>query len=153
MKTTIKNPHAWFFASMRNVQGNEDRDEVRKAIIFQYSDGKTDSLVELYTKFPSAYVQMRNDLTRKKQMTFDPVLDKARKRVLKVFHVNLERRGYKEKSNEFVKSMICRATKYKRFNQIPLNTLQAIYREFGEKNAKLFDPWASDLLEQISTNK
>lgn len=142
------NPHAWFFASMQNIQGNEERDEVRKAIVFDYSDGKTDSLVELYTKYPRVYQQMRRDFSQKKK-TDSATLDKARKRLIAAIFKNLERRGYK-RDIEYVKRVACKAANVSHFNKIPLETLKALYRRFGEKNAAMHNDWADQILNSIS---
>ncbi|WP_108821072.1 hypothetical protein [Dysgonomonas sp. Marseille-P4361] len=148
MTTKTNNPHAWLFAYMRNIQGNEDRDEVRKALVFDYSNGKTDSLVELYAKYPRAYQQMRRDLSQKKRAD-DPNLDKARKRLIAAIFSNLERRKYKP-DTDYVKRVACKAANVNRFNDIDLMTLKALYRRFGEKNAATHNAWADALLESIA---
>lgn len=151
MKTKTVNPHAWLFAHLRAAHGYDNIDEARKALVFDYSDGKTDSLSELFEKYPTRYRKMRADLSAKSK-GFDPQYNQARKRVLKVFYVNLERNGYKNANNEYVKAMICRATKYDRFNDIPLDTLKIIYRKFGEKNAATHKDWVDAMLESIADN-
>lgn len=132
MTTKTANPHTWFFAYMRNIQGNEDRDEIRKALVFDYSNGKTESLVELYTKYPRQYRQMRQDLCTPQKKTIDQ-LDVARKRLIAAIFGNLEQRGYKGDMN-YVKSIACKGAKIEKFNDIPLNMLKNLYNRFKNKN-------------------
>lgn len=130
MTTKTNNPHTWFFAYMRGIQG--DRDEIRKALVHDYSDGKTDSLVEFYTKYPRAYQQMRRDLSQKKRAD-DPNLDKARKRLIAAIFGNLEQRGITE-NMDYVKRIACKGAKEKQFNDIPLHKLKDLYNRFKNKN-------------------
>lgn len=148
MKTTTNNPHKWFFACIADITDNEERDEVRKALVFDYSDGKTESLTELYTKYPRKYAKMRNDMTSKTQAD-KMILDKARKRLIAAVFTNLERRGLTP-TTDYVKRVACKAAGVSRFNDIELNKLKALYRQFGEKNVAMHMAWADEILNSIS---
>lgn len=132
MTTITPNPHKWLFAHLKLAQGYESTEEARKALVFDYSDGKTDSLSELFDKYPSKYQKMRRDLGTNRKTVVNP-LDHARKRLIAAIFGNLEQRGYKG-NMEYVKSIACIGAKEKRFNDIPLDTLKALYNRFKNKN-------------------
>mgnify|MGYP001159194264 CR=1 FL=1 len=148
MKTATNNPHKWLFAHLHSIQGYDNVDEARKALVFDYSDGKTESLAELYKKYPRKYQQMRRDLSTNKKRESQP-LDLARKRLIAAIFSYLERQGYKPDTN-YVKRVACKAAKTERFNDIDESTLKALYRKFGEKNAATHKDWANALLESIA---
>lgn len=132
MTTKTANPHKWLFAHLKGVKGYSI-EEARKALVSDYSGGKTESLSELYEKYPRLYLQMRRDLTSEKKKTADN-LDIARKRLIKAIFVNLEQRGYSSVSMEYVKSIACKGAKVNRFNDILLDDLKVLYNRFKNKN-------------------
>ncbi|HBX45534.1 MAG TPA: hypothetical protein DEG28_06605 [Porphyromonadaceae bacterium] len=111
---------------------NKDYEKViREGIIMEYSCGRTASLSELYTNYPSEYRQMKQELIRKSTEE----LNIARKRLIAVLFSFLK--DNKEKPTmQYVKSVACHAAKVTNFNNIPLNKLKALYRTFGTKNTK-----------------
>ncbi len=135
MKTATKtaNPHKWLFAHLQATQGYDNIDEARKALVFDYSDGKTESLSELYEKYPRKYQQMRRDLTPNSIKKVTDPLDTARKRLIAAIYGNLEQRGYTA-DMAYVKGIACKGAKAVRFNDIPLNVLKNLYNRFKNKN-------------------
>lgn len=132
MKTKTANPHKWLFAHLQTVRGYDNIDEARKALVFDYSDGKTESLSVLYEKYPRQYKRMRNDLGSGHKKVTDPQ-DTARKRLIAAIFGNLEQRGIAA-DMAYVKGVACRAAKVDRFNDIPLNDLKNLYNRFKNKN-------------------
>lgn len=134
MKTT--NPHAWFFAYLKTVDGwGQGYDEViKESIISDYSDGKTESLKELFEKYPTQYKKMRAELSpRTQKQLADDRLDKARKKLIAAIFSNLEGRDYKP-TMDYVKAVACKGAKVTRFNDIALPTLKDLYNRFRNKN-------------------
>lgn len=132
------NPHGWFFQYLQTV-GDDDKDEARKAIVFDYSGGKTESLSELYALYPRFYNKMKTDLlsainNKPQKPKADDGLDIHRKRLIAAIFETLEDQDIKGKSFDYVKSVACKAANVDRFNDIPLPTLKSLYRKFGEKN-------------------
>lgn len=136
MKTKMTNPHAWFFAYLKTVDGwGQGYDEViKEGIIAHYSGGKTESLKELFDKYPTKYRQMRAELSpRTQKQQADDRLDKARKKLIAAIFENVEQNGY-QISMDYVKAVACQGAKEKRFNDIPLPTLKNLYNRFRNKN-------------------
>lgn len=138
MATKTTNPHAWFFAYLKTVDGwGQGYDEVIKGgIISNYSDGKTESLKELFEKYPTQYKKMHAELSpRTQKQQADDRLDKARKKLIAAIFSNLEERGYKP-TMDYVKSVACKGAKVTRFNDIALPTLKDLYNRFRNKDLK-----------------
>lgn len=138
MKTT--NPHSWFFAYLKTTDGwGRGFDEViKEAVIYDYSGGKTESLKELFEKYPAQYRRMRAELTPKlneKQAAQDERLDKARKRLMAAIFENI-RHTAPGAGADYVKRVACRGAGETRFNDIPLPTLKNLYNRFKNKNLK-----------------
>lgn len=138
MATKTANPHTWFFAHLKTVEGwGQGFDDVIKGgIISHYSGGKTESLKELFEKYPKAYNRMRSELstsTPKKRAEQDPRLDKARKKLIAAIFSHLEDKGYTP-DMDYVKRVACNGAKATRFNDIPLNTLKNLYNQFVNKD-------------------
>ena len=142
--TKTRNPHGWFFRYLQTI-GDEDTDEARKALVHDYSGGKTESLSELYDKHPRLYQKMRNTLSPVQRQVSDP-LDIHRKRLMASIFERLEDQGIKGKSFDYVKSVACKAANVDRFNDIPLPTLKSLYRKFGEKNLNKYDDQVKELI-------
>lgn len=136
MTTKTTNPHTWFFAYLKAVDGwgQGYNDVIKESIIFDYSDGKTASLKELFYKYPTKYRKMYADLSPRtqKQQAYDR-LDKARKKLIKAIFSNLENLGYKP-TMDYVKRVACKGAKVTRFNDIALPTLKDLYNRFRNKD-------------------
>lgn len=149
MKTTKSNPHAWLFAYMSKIEGYKQYGDVIKAsLVADYSDGETESLKELYEKYPKKYARMRAELSSTEIRKFDK-MDIARKRVIAVLFDYLKLNGY-YKNIEYVKQTACNAAQVREFNKIPAQKLDELYRKFGKKKESVQDQWAIDVLDKIS---
>lgn len=144
--TKTRNPHGWLFQYLQTV-GDDDLEAARKALVFDYSNGKTESLSELYEKHPRLYQKMRNTLSPAKKRTDNP-LDIHRKRLMAAIFETLEDQGIKGKDFNYVKSVACKAAQVDRFNDIPLAILKSLYRKFGEKNLNKFDAQVKNLISE-----
>lgn len=136
MKTKTANPHTWFFAHLKTVDGwGQGHDDViKESIISNYSGGKTESLKELYDKYPKAYHRMKLELsTRTPKKQDDNPLDAPRKKLIAAIYSHLETKGYKS-DIEYVKRVACKGAKVSRFNDIPLNSLKDLYNRFRNKD-------------------
>lgn len=144
MRAETTNPHGWFFQYIKMI-GDEDTDEARKALVYDYSDGKTESLKELFEKYPSKYRKMRAKLSacqkmRAKSSVYqqgqidDDRLDKARKKLIAAIFANLEGRGGAKPTMGYVKAVACQGAKVKRFNDITLSSLKNLYNIFRNKD-------------------
>lgn len=136
MATKTANPHAWFFAHLKTVDGwGQGYDEVIKGgIISHYSGGKTESLKELYDHYPKAYNRMRSELSpRTQKQQADDQLDKARKKLIAAIFSHLEGKDLMP-DMDYVKRVACKAAKVTRFNDIPLNSLKNLYNQFKNKD-------------------
>lgn len=136
--------HALFWSLLKKIPGyNEDyKDVIKEGVVGEYSSGKTDSLTELYQKYPGDYSRMIDGLKQTvqggKAALYDEESDKMRKRVLAVICAGIEKKKYqfrsKEEKVEYAKRVACRAANCIRFNAIPLSKLQAIYNDWVKKN-------------------
>lgn len=134
MTITTTNPHSWLFAHLKTVQGYDSIEEAKKALVFIYSWGNTESLSELYDKYPRQYMQMKRELgTPRKKASSQ--LDAARKRLIAAIFGNLEQRGITA-DIAYVKGIACQGAKVERFNDILLNDLKNLYNRFKNKNLK-----------------
>lgn len=133
MSKNTPNPHTWFFRYVNNLEGyNKDFEKViREGIICEYSNGLTNSLSDLHSKYPAKYMQMKRELTKQ---SLDE-LDNARKRLIAVLFSFLKD-GEEKPTMQYVKAVACKAAKVSIFNDIPLNQLKSLYRTFGTKNTK-----------------
>lgn len=147
MATTKTNPHGWLFAYLQPISADaQELAENRKALVKDYSGGKTESLSELYNKHPRLYAKMRTALSTPKDKRSDDSLDIHRKRLMAAIFERLEDQGIKGKTYDYVKSVACKAAQVDRFNDIPLPTLQSLYRKFGEKNLNKYDDQVKELI-------
>lgn len=138
MATKTANPHAWFYAHLKTVEGwGQGYDEViKEGVVSAYSDGMTTSLKQLYERYPKLYNRMRSELsnrTKTKRAEQDPRLDKARKKLIAAIFSHLEDKGYIP-DMDYVKRVACNGAKVTRFNDIPLNTLKNLYNQFVNKD-------------------
>lgn len=144
MKATKKKPnHALFWTLLKRVPGYNEayKEVIKEGIVSEASGGRTQSLSELYEKYPKEYSLMIEKLkgdSDQKQMRYDAEQEKARRRVIAVICAGLDKRGYKfgsaERKVEYAKRVACNASNCGRFNAIPLSRLQAIYNDWLKKN-------------------
>lgn len=149
MKTATYNPHRWFFGYVTNMAGYDKKYEkaIREGIVWEYSEGKTDSLKEMYSEHRFLYDRMRRILTG----AFNNELDIARKRVIAVLFSYLRITGYNP-NMDYVKETARRAARTERFNAISLPKLRQLYKAFGEKYERKEKEWTDDTLNKIAAD-
>lgn len=126
MTTTSK--HAEFFLLLEKM-GLPQKD--RRDYIFDYTEGLTGSLSELYTKWPPLYREMLADMEKEAQKA-ESEMDIWRKRVMASIGgwLKLSR----QTSNlQIIKAIACNSTGYDDFNKIPKQRLINIYNTFLDK--------------------
>lgn len=156
MNTTKKqNPHAWFFKYVTGLDGyNKDFEkEIREGIIFDFTNGLTGSLTELYTQHPELYRKMKAELLQPKTQPKTDEMDKARKRLIAAIDAYLRELKQQEPNIALIKSIACRASQNKDFNHIPLERLRSLYNAFVQrtKDMKTVDKLTLELLMQPRT--
>ncbi len=130
MATKNINTHAKFYVLLKqmNIPTEDKRD-----FIIDYTDGVTDSLTELWDKYPAFYADMiRHMESVVKQITansYNGEMDKLRKRVIAAIGGYLKQIG-QDDSLGYIKVTACNATGYKAFNSIPKERLRNIYNAF-----------------------
>ena len=141
--TKKKSNHALFWTLLKQVPGYNEayKEVIKEGIVSEASGGRTQSLSELYEKYPKEYSLMIEKLkgdSDQKQMRYDAEQEKARRRVIAVICAGLDKRGYKfgsaERKVEYAKRVACNASNCWRFNAIPLSRLQSIYNDWLKKN-------------------
>jgi hypothetical protein len=140
------NPHKWFFGHVNSLEGynKEFAKVIREGIVFEYSEGKTESLKVMYDNHRFMYDRMRRKLTG----GFKDELDMARKRVIAVLFSWLSYKGYKA-DIAYVKKVACNAAGSQRFNAIPLLKLRQLYRIFGDMKSKEAEAWVTGVLNKV----
>ncbi|MDD4116491.1 MAG: hypothetical protein PHG27_13055 [Massilibacteroides sp.] len=145
MKKTRQNKptHARFWSLIKAIPGYEEKYKhtIKEGLVGQYSEGRTCSLSEMYTKYPAEYSLMIEDLkgnTWERKAVYNEERDKTAKRVLAVICSWLDKHNYVFASSaeklRYVKAITCRATNCSDFNKIPLSRLQEIYGLYCNKN-------------------
>ncbi len=107
--------------------------EDKRDFIIDYTDGITDSLTELWTKYPGFYSEMiRHMEGMVKQIhsnTYNGEMDKLRKRVIAAIGGYFKQIG-QVNNIDYIKATACQATGYKTFNKIPKERLRNVYNAF-----------------------
>ncbi len=144
MKTTKKkHNHALFWTLLKQIPGYNEayKEVIKESVVSEASGGRTESLSELYEKYPREYCLMIEKLkgdSRERQARYDAKQELARRQVIAVICAGLDKRGYKFESAErkvaYAKGVACNASNCGRFNAIPLSRLQAIYNDWKKKN-------------------
>lgn len=142
MATHTNKTHGLFWTLLKNVDNYNPayKEVIKDGIVNQYSEGKTCSLSELYTKYPVAYGRMIEDMkgsSRDRQDRYDDGLDKERKRVLAAICGWIDKIGYQFPTPadkiSYAKSIACRAANCGYFNKIPASRLTAISFLYNNK--------------------
>ena len=145
METTKKKPnHALFWTLLKQVPGYNEayKEAIKEGIVSEASGGRTQSLSELYVKYPREYSLMIEKLkgdSEQRQMRYEDGWDKSAKRVIAAICTYVDKLGYKfgnpEKKIEYVKRIACRAANCYTFNAIPESRLSAIYNLYCKRNS------------------
>lgn len=125
--------YSQFYALVKQLPGGYDEKEVKEALVWQYTNGRTTSLREMKT---TEYRQMCADM----QSTIssanakrDDNPDQWRKRVIAAVGEYLRRVKGSNNPDE-IKGIACRATHYEDFNLIPVSRLRSLYNAFRKIN-------------------
>lgn len=145
MKQTKRKPnHALFWTLLKQIPDYNEayKEVIKEGIVSEASGGKTESLSELYKKFPREYSLMIEKLKGdywQKQERYDAEQEKARRRVIAAICAYVDKLGYKFGSPEekvgYAKRIACRAANCWSFNMIPESRLSAIYNLYCKRNS------------------
>jgi hypothetical protein len=145
-KTGIKNAsHGLFWALLRQTPGYDDRyrDVIKEGTVHQYSGGKTESLTEMWMKYPADYRRMIEEMKRQAGLPYrrnlqEEALNLARRRVIAAVCAWTEKQGMRFDDRQarirYAISVACRACSCSDFNAIPESQLTAVYSLFCKKN-------------------
>ena len=152
MTTKAKNKvsHAAFWGLLKKMsQYNEAyKDDIKASWVREYSDGKTESLNELYDLSRSAYFSMINAMKTEIQTTVDRN-DKQRKKLFALIYQFCKHSGYKC-DKEQAKKIACRACGVKRLNDASEQKLITAIKAF-EKNE--IEAKISSILKEIKIKR
>jgi hypothetical protein len=152
MATTKKQPkrknasHALFWTLLKETPGYDERykEVIKEGVVDQYSGGQTQSLSEMYAKYPAAYCAMIESLKAKlsadrRKMRYEDALDKMKKRVIAAICQYVDKLGYTFPTPadkiRYVIGIACRAANCGNFNAIPESRLSAIYNLYCKRNS------------------
>jgi hypothetical protein len=143
MKQTKKRNFGLFWTLIREIDGYKEafKDVIKEGVVHQYSGGKTESLTEMFEKYPEEYARMMTALKgdhNRKQSRYDKEIGVARGRVIAVICKWVDKMGYKfgtkDEKLEYVKGVAARSADAPSFNKIPLSRMSAVYNLFLKKN-------------------
>lgn len=145
MKATKKKPnHALFWTLLKQVPGYNEayKEVIKEGIVNEASGGRTQSLSELYEKYPKEYSLMIEKLkgnSDQRRVRYEESRDKSAKRVIAAICTYVDKLGYKFGSREekirYVMKIACRAANCSNFNAIPESRLSAIYNLYCNRNS------------------
>ena len=136
MTAQTKHNFSHFYALLKQIPFSGDRNELKDALIYRYTDGRTKSLKEMYyTEYLQMCANMRALIIAQAPTAHDA--NQWRKRVMAVIAQYL-RNLRKPETAHNIKSIACRATQYDDFNLIPINRLKNVYYTFLNKNKDFF---------------
>lgn len=150
MKTTKKQTkkrapsHALFWTLLKEVPGYDPgyKDVIKEGLVHQYSGGRTQSLSEMYAKYPREYslmIEAMKGTPRQKKTRYEDALDKMKKRVIAAICQYVDKLGYTFQTPahkiRYVIGIACRAANCGNFNAIPESRLSAIYNLYCKRNS------------------
>lgn len=145
MDTRKKKPtHALFWMLLKQTPGYNEayKDVIKEGIVNEASGGRTQSLSELYRKYPREYSLMIEKLkgnSDQRQMRYEDGWDKSARRVIAAICTYVDKLGYTFGSREdkirYAKRIACRAANCYTFNAIPESRLSAIYNLYCKRNS------------------
>ena len=125
-----RSTHALFWELLKQTKGYQEqyKDVIKEGLVYNYSDGKTSSLSEMYSKYPGEYSLMIENMKgsgKQKAQRYDQSLDKERKRVIAAICAYVDKCKYVFPSPaakvEYAKAIAARAANCAYFNGIPLS--------------------------------
>lgn len=136
--------HALFWTLLKETPGYDPRykEVIKEGLVHQYSAGRTQSLSEMYRKYPAEYSRMieamKGDYGQRTRR-YEDALDKTRKRVIAAICTYVDKLGYTFPSRtdkiRYVIGIACRAASCSNFNAIPESRLSAIYNLYCKRNS------------------
>lgn len=136
--------HALFWSLLKQLLDYNEayREVIKEGIVSEASGGKTESLSELYAKYPREYSLMIERLkgdSDQRQTRYEDSWDKSAKRVIAAICQYVDKLGYtfgsREEKIRYVKRIACRAANCYTFNAIPESRLSAIYNLYCKRNS------------------
>lgn len=124
------NPHAWFFQYMKKHHEDEEQSEARKAIVKDYSNGKTESLEELYKNHKSAYNKLRRDISYIQKQHLDRQ-NKQRRKLLALIYTFCQHKKYTCTQQQAVQ-IACKTCGVRNLNDAPEQKLIAAIKRFDD---------------------
>ena len=134
MDAQTKHNYSHFYALLKQIPYAGDRNELKDALIYRYTRGRTTSLKEMdyYSEYRWMCSGMKSSISGQ-----DDGANIWRRRVMAVIAQYL-RNLHKPENENNIKAIACRATQYDDFNLIPINRLQNVYYTFLNKNKDFF---------------
>lgn len=136
--------HALFWTLLKETPGYNPRykEVIKEGVVHRYSGGRTQSLSEMYSKYPTEYCQMIEAMKRQHkgqyQERYEHSLNQSRRRVIAVICAYIDKLGYTFPTDmdkiHYVISIACRAANCSNFNAIPESRLSAIYNLYLKRN-------------------
>jgi hypothetical protein len=119
-----------------NGMPHADKDAEKEALVLSFTDGRTASIHEMsLAEFQMMLASLEGMADASRHAPYDAALDKARKRVMAAIGNYLRRRNYAENAQKiFAIALHACEHQYKRFNDIPLQKLNALYAAFANQN-------------------
>jgi hypothetical protein len=147
MATKVKNKtHGLFWQLLRLTPGYDGRfrDVIKEGTVYEYSNGRTESLSEMYEKYPGDYCRMIDDMKRSlpretRQDIYRSAANLARRRVIAAVCTWMDKQGFafpdEKTRTAYAIKAACRACNSSDFNAISESRLTAVYSLFCKKNA------------------
>lgn len=136
--------HALFWTLLKEVPGYDPqyKEVIKEGLVHQYSGGRTQSLSEMYSKYPREYSLMIEEMKgtpEQKKTRYEDSLDKMKKRVIAAICQYVDKLGYTFPTPahkiRYVIGIACRAANCSNFNAIPESRLSAIYNLYCKRNS------------------
>ena len=136
--------HALFWTLLKEMPGYDPhyKDVIKEGLVHQYSGGHTQSLSEMYSKYPHEYslmIEAMKGTPEQKKARYEGSAELARKRVIAAISKYVDKLGYtfptKTDKVRYVIGIACRAANCGNFNAIPESRLSAIYNLYCKRNS------------------
>lgn len=143
-QTKKKASHALFWMLLKQLPGYNEayREVIKEGVVSEASGGRTESLSELWAKYPHEYSLMIEKLkgdSDRKEARYEASRDRAAKRVIAAICAYLDKLGYtfgsREEKIRYAMKIACRAANCWNFNAIPESRLSAIYNLYCKRNS------------------
>lgn len=141
MEATKQHKRFWSLLKAQPAYSPELHNELKSALVRLYSDGKTESLSELQSRWPDRYERMIYNLKAgaielpQQRRTYDPNAEVWRRRVIAVLCAWIDNNKLVvESKTQYAKSIACQAANCALFNRIPVSRLAEIYNFYLKRN-------------------